>query len=200
MAINPSCSVPGADCSPPGGRMVRGYCNRHYLRAQRHNGDPLGGGVPRGCAIPEFIDYAVGYKGNECLVWPFGTVAKGYGSLRRDGEHWLAHRLVLTLTQGQAPSLEMEAAHKPWVCHNRLCVNPAHLRWATSAENSDDMLLDGTRERGEMRFNAILTAPDIHRIRHVDSHLSNYELGLALGVNPATIWSARNYKTWKHLP
>lgn len=46
MAINPSCSVDGDQCSEPGKRIILGMCTKHYRRFKLH-GDPLlGAQVP----------------------------------------------------------------------------------------------------------------------------------------------------------
>lgn len=39
IALADVCSIPGCEC---GGKLTRGYCNRHYARWLRH-GDPLAG-------------------------------------------------------------------------------------------------------------------------------------------------------------
>lgn len=65
----------------------------------------------------------------------------------------LTHRFALCLIHGGLDLVELladydrrffddgsrrEAAHDPIKCGNRLCCNPAHLRWATDDENRED--------------------------------------------------------------
>lgn len=195
MAINVACSVPGDECSAPGGRIIAGMCVTHYGRDRRH-GNPLGGRARNG-APAAFIRMAVAYSEPGCLLWPYGT-SSGYGRIRWEGREWHAHRLVLTLTAGPAPK-GMEAGHVPLICHKPLCVSPLHLRWVTSAENSQDAILDGTVPNGERHHWSKFTAEDVHQIRHVDQR-SNYEMSLVYDCTPGNIYAIRNYLSWKHLP
>lgn len=190
MAVNPSCSVPGDACSATG-RIRKCLCRKHYTRMLRH-GDPLGGRPDP----MEFVRYAAGYEGGGCLLWPY-SVNKGHGQVMHDGRPVGAHRLVLILHGGPPPSPELEAAHAPIICHNRACVNPAHLRWATHAENMADTILDGTTQRGERSRTAKLTDADIRFIRA--SRLSGTELGAMFGVDQSNIARIRRRETWAHV-
>jgi hypothetical protein len=91
----------------------------------------------------------------------------------------------------------MQAAHAPGICHNRACVNPHHLRWATIAENHADKIIDGTHARGERHPMVKLTAADVLAIRSSDRR--GRALASEFGVHEATISDIRTRKTWAWL-
>src|SRR6185312_2134418 len=71
----------------------------------------------------------------ECYYYTGGITGNGYGNwplkVRGKWKNTLAHRLIFQLFHGPIPE-RMLVDHK---CHNRHCINPEHLRLATSAEN-----------------------------------------------------------------
>src|ERR1700688_2551484 len=74
------------------------------------------------------------HKTKDCWLWIAATTSAGYGDFRvggRAGGHYLAHRLAYRLTTGNDP-IGLQIDH---ICHQKLCVNPAHLRPVTHKEN-----------------------------------------------------------------
>lgn len=153
------CKIPGC------GKYVKAQalCNSHYKRLVRH-GDPMAGSTfraSRGKPV-QFMEAASLAQTDDCIEWPFAKDKDGYGKVGRSGR---AHRMVLEISSGPAPSDNHEAAHAPEVCHNPSCINPRHLRWATVKENSRDRFLDGTDPSGERGGNSKLTEADVTAIR-----------------------------------
>lgn len=75
---------------------------------------------------------------DECWEWRGGR-SNGYGSFAVSYDEWeYAHRLMWKLMNGREPKGDI--SHE---CHNRLCVNPAHLIEATRQENVRKSYRDG---------------------------------------------------------
>lgn len=66
-----------------------------------------------------------------CLVWQGSKTSVGYGDLRYDGKHKLAHRLAYENARGPIP----EGLYIDHLCRRRDCINPDHMEPVTHAEN-----------------------------------------------------------------
>lgn len=190
MADFKLCSVP--DC----GKRVhgRGFCQNHYDRYRLH-GDPLAAGWTLRGEATAFIDTALAYEGDECLLWPFATV-NGYGRIRRCGRAYLTHRLVCEEVNGPPPAPQYEAAHR---CGNALCVTPNHLRWATPKENHADKLEHGTLLRGVNVVGSKLTEEQVYDIRSLNGGMSQREIAKRFGIAQGTVSDIRLRKSWAWL-
>lgn len=77
-------------------------------------------------------------KGERCWIWTGYRCNSGYGRMtfEQDGRivTWLAHRLAWKFENGSIG----EGAVIRHKCHNRACVNPAHLEDGTQADNMED--------------------------------------------------------------
>lgn len=187
------CSV--ADCENP--FYASGLCSRHYARHRRH-GDALAGGVSPGEAQKFYNDTVLQYLSDGCLMWPFARDEKGYGVIRFNGKRQLVHRLLCALECGPPPTEEHVAAHR---CGNGSlgCVNRKHLRWATPQENSDDMIIHGSRLYGEALPQAKLTSDQVLRIRTMSEHMMQKDIAHIFGITKAHVSEIVNKKKWKWL-
>lgn len=82
----------------------------------------------------------------ETGCWNFkGCKTKtGYGRIRVNGVHWMAHRYSLSCHLGRPIADGMVVMH---LCDNPSCVNPEHLKEGTQKENMDDCKAKGRMYR-----------------------------------------------------
>ncbi len=120
------------------------------------------------------------YRGDDCLMWPFSTNRQGYGSVLYGGKIMGAHRAMCFIAHGEPPMPDHEAAH---YCRGGQlgCVNPRHIRWATTLENARDRIRHQTTT-------AKLSPDDIADVlRLVGEGEKQREIAKRFGVHEATI-------------
>jgi len=79
----------------------------------------------------------VSKRTNGCWIWTGARTDRGYGQLAVDGRMVYAHRFAWELFVGPIPT---DRNLGQWSCTpvpNRLCVNPDHLRLATSKQSCE---------------------------------------------------------------
>lgn len=183
-----ACSVDGCTRKHYG----RGYCEVHIRRLARN------GGTHRVRAAPHdhvaALQAALVSDTNDCIDWPYGTAGNVYAPVTITGRTVLAHRYVCEQAHGLPPKGFTDAAHS---CGRKRCINPRHLRWATRKQNSHDMLLHGTRIRGEKHGMAKLTDELARQIKHAKGN--NSEVARRFGVRRETARDIRNGKRWVHV-
>lgn len=142
------------------------------------------------------VDKAAGP--DACWPWTGERFRCGYGRVRIDWRKHPAHRVSLSMATGQWPPSDTYALHS---CDNRLCVNPAHLRWGTARDNTADMHRRGRQGdcavHGESNGRAKLTADDIRAIRAAPK--GGQRLADQFGVTYASIKRIRRGDGWKHI-
>jgi len=159
-----------------------------------------------------FVDKTPGQGPNgDCWIWTAGK-RKGYGAFnRRKGEMWDAHRFSYYLAHGRINKSKV-LLH---ICDNRACVNPAHLKQGTQADNLRDMrdkgrdargIKHGSKThpesvvRGEQVINAKLTEDQVREIRRLaDSGVSHGDIAKQYGMSRAAISMIAERKRWKHV-
>ena len=133
---------------------------------------------------------------NDCWEWTGTKDTHGYGQIRWRGKMRLAHRLALSLTDGDWNSRLL-------VCHScdvPACCNPAHLWRGTYRDNTQDAIKKErfrTRPAGEINPSAKLAPDQVLAIR--SNNAPTPEAAARFGVSYATIRDIRKRRTWRHL-
>lgn len=134
-------------------------------------------------------------KTDGCWLWKGAMSSHGYGTVTVNQKRYRAHRLAYELTNGPIPT-GLQVMH---VCDVPACVNPAHLRLGTVADNIGDAVSKGrvvppvNRARGECA-NSKLTWEQVRQLRKSSTP---YRLGRQFGVSKATIFDVMHGKSWK---
>lgn len=76
-------------------------------------------------------------KSGDCWNWTAATIRSGYAVIRFRGKKVLAHRFAYALAYGGCTN-NLVIDHK---CHNKRCVNPAHLQLVTRQQNNENVVV-----------------------------------------------------------
>jgi len=134
-------------------------------------------------------------KTESCWLWTGYCGKFGHGRFGYDGKKVLAHRFSWLLAGNEIPE-GMCILHAPHViCGHPNCVNPAHLRVGSFAENMRDTISDGTSNRGTKHPKCKLTEAQVREIR-ARSEESQTSLGAEFGVSHQTISLIILRKNW----
>lgn len=167
------CDVDGCDRD----REVRDWCDMHYRRWRRH-GSPTAGRTPVGEPERWLEEHLEADPSDECVDWPFSSHERGYGFLWVDGRNRTVTHVVLERTGRPRPTAPDD--HALHSCDRPSCVNPAHLRWGSNADNIDD------REVRD-RTHRILSDADVAAIREEAGRVTHRELAERYDVDRTTI-------------
>jgi hypothetical protein len=195
------CSVQGCDRDASNKAHGReGMCSMHYRRYKKH-GDPNHRWKQDSPAVDWLVAH-IGYDGDDCLIWPFSRDKRdGYGRVHRIGKGVVttASNYMCELAHGPSPEGRDQCAHSCGKGHDG-CVNPKHLRWATTAENQADRLIHGTDNRGPKQGRSRLAIKDVREIRKLASEMSQYAIAKQYAVHQSHINKIIKRKTWAWLP
>lgn len=124
-----------------------------------------------------------------CWEWQGAKNALGYGVIKDHGKFQQAHRVAWSLHHQEEIPPGLVVMHS---CDNPPCINPAHLRVGTVAENNQDR-----HAKGRTVLPYKLTPAQVEEIRarfvrhskpKSGRGTSSSELAREYGVHPLTIW------------
>lgn len=87
-------------------------------------------------------------KSGDCWLWTACADLRGYGFFRYEGKNHNAHRVAYMLANGPIPP-GMTVDHRHTCPKN--CVNPEHLRLATSKQNNENHNGPSSRNKSGVR-------------------------------------------------
>ena len=131
---------------------------------------------------------------SDCWNWTANKDRRGYGQVMlRDHKPRRASHIALTL-DGRPRVDDLHAMHS---CDNPPCVNPAHLKWGTIADNARDKSAKGRCHdtSGEKNAHAKLTESDVRTIRSSD--MTQRALGAIYGVTHTVIGRIKRGQKWQ---
>lgn len=191
------CSVD--ECGRP--HKANGYCAAHNARVRRT-------GSPGAAAIADVTPRTqeerfwekVDVRGpDECWPWTAATDKYGYGVLRPAGKRTdpsvKAHRYSAELA-----GMDIAGRAVLHSCDNPPCVNPAHLRPGTQAENMRDKVGRNRAQRGERVWNARLTEPDVRGIRsRREAGEASSAIAEDFGITASQVNRIARRDNWRHV-
>lgn len=180
-----ACSIDGCNTK----HEALGYCTKHYQRVKAHN-DPhfqrkSGDDNAR---FDSHID-----KSGDCWLWTSGVSSNGYGGFSVRSKSISAHVFAYRRAHGPVPD-GLQVRHS---CHNRLCVNPAHLSVGTAADNAQDKVDADRHCYGERNGEAKLAEAEVQAILADDR--TQCVIAEQYSVAQATVSNIKCGTTWKHV-
>lgn len=139
-----------------------------------------------------------------CHVWTGRLNLKGYGRFdigsRRNGtrRQVMAHRFAYEHAHGRVAA-DLVVMHS---CDNPRCVNLAHLKVGTPADNAADRDSKGRlgERRGESNGRAKLDEAGVLEVRRrAGAGESRRAIARTLGVSPTAVTDITSGRTWAHV-
>lgn len=157
------------------------------------NRQKLKGGTNKAPAL-DWLKAHMNFDGPECLTWPFGYDADGYGCISYEGRAQRTARVMCKLVNGPPPEGKPMAAHD---CGNgnRGCVHPKHVMWKSWKENAADRIKDG---RGATGRRGHLTYEIACQIRALAGQMSQREIALKFNTTRSNVEHIIRGQTWNN--
>jgi hypothetical protein len=131
-----------------------------------------------------------------CWLFQGFKDAWGYGHFKGFGKRYQAHRYAFEITHGKRIPAGKLVLHS---CDNPPCVNPAHLRLGTNADNRNDSIARNRLPRGESIHTAKLTREQVVEIRALEGKATQRVVADKYGVSQTAVAAIFKRRSWKFL-
>lgn len=125
-----------------------------------------------------------------CILWTGALNSGGYPITWHKGKTVYAHRLLMNAAKDQI------VMH---LCDTPNCVNKDHLKLATHAENSADMVDKNRQATGEKAGNSKLKEEQVLEIRALQTKLSSRKVAAKYNISKTNVLDIWNNKIWRCL-
>lgn len=126
-------------------------------------------------------------KTTGCWLWQAAKTSQGYGQFGYKGMMRGAHRVAFELYVAEIPA----GMHVLHTCDTPGCVNPAHLKLGSNADNVADRSARGRTAKfiGEAHHNAAFSQEQVEAIKkeYASRKISHRSLAFKYGVSKTTI-------------
>jgi hypothetical protein len=180
--------------------LALGLCDKHWKR-NRKFGSPIAvarhSGSFRGLSAETRFFMQV-KKTDTCWEWIGARDAHGYGVFKGEVGGVLfkrAHRFSLAFHTGDL-LVGTQALHS---CDNPCCVNPAHLRAGTCAENMAEKIAKGRARAPQGTRNRAAILTDEQAAAILADPRPYAAIAADYGVAAATIGSLKQRHSWRHI-
>ena len=130
-----------------------------------------------------------------CWLWTGWKLNSGYGETTVRSRKITVHRLSYIIANGPIPAGKL-VMH---TCDVPICVNPAHLRLGTDADNQADKKAKNRHTRGELTRRNKLVEEQVRKILPLKGIISSCKLAALYKVRPGAITAIWRRQTWKHV-
>lgn len=137
---------------------------------------------------------------DECWEWAGPRRGRGYGAINEGGANGrtlVATHVAWELANGAPVPSDLIVLHS---CDNPPCVNPAHLRVGTHADNSADRVARGRHVRGTDHPRSRLTESDVRSVLELlRAGVYQRTIAARFHISQSLVSGIRRGTHWSHL-
>jgi hypothetical protein len=144
-----------------------------------------------------FRRYYVSGPKDACWIWTGTFDRNGYGVISDEKRRQLrAHRVAYEQAHHVHIPEDKYVLHD---CDNPACVNPAHLKLGTSADNNRDMITRRRHRFGQRHHRAKITEEQVREIRALYPGMSQSAIAIRYGLDQTTVSQIIRKVNWTHV-